>query len=528
MSNVSKMESIDINSAHGLREEIKALANEIQTLKNMKENEDLIKRNIVAMVEKKPLANHESQRKFEIRCPRGTRDYGPQDMTLRRQVLDVVTECFKRHGGVTIDTPVFELRDILMGKYGEEGGKLVYDLSDQGGELLSLRYDLTVPFARYLAMNKTIMYLKRYHIGKVYRRDNPSRGRFREFYQCDFDIAGSYDLMIPEAELLRIISEILNALDVGTFEIKVNHKLLLDGMFAVCDVPKKLYKAVYSSIDKLDKLPWEDIKNELCNEKHIHCDVASKLETFVRLREHNNSLTNLDLLNWFEKDETTSQNNDIQKAVSEMKQLLEYCELFGILSTITIEPSLARGLDYYTGAIFEVTLKDCSEKIQIENGDSDKETRSTNIGSVAGGGRYDNLVSMFLPKHKVPCVGISLGIERLFTIMKEKLKMEDVRSKDTQVLVASAQKKLVKERMKICRLLWDNNIKAEMALKANPKMLDQMQYCEEHKIPLAIIVGERELEEGVLKLRDVPSRIEQDIPRDSLVEELNRRLKHLQ
>ncbi|EJD74764.1 histidyl-tRNA synthetase, variant [Loa loa] len=486
-----------------------------------------ITENLSCVIEKKPLPSYESKRKFEIRCPRGTRDYGPQDMAIREQVLSTVTECFKRHGAVTIDTPVFELRDILLGKYGEEGGKLIYDLSDQGGELLSLRYDLTVPFARYLAMNKTVVYLKRYHIGKVYRRDNPSRGRFREFYQCDFDIAGSYDLMIPEAELLRIVNEILNALDVGAFEIKVNHKLLLDGMFAVCGVPKKHFKDVCSSIDKLDKLPWEDIRNELCNEKQIHCDIVSKLETYVCLREHNSSLTNFDLLNWFEKDEATSKNNDIQKAVSEMKQLLEYCELFGVLSTVIIEPSLARGLDYYTGAIFEVTLKN-SGKIQMENSETDEETRSMNIGSVAGGGRYDNLVSMFLPKHKVPCVGISIGIERLFTIMKEKSKMEHVRSKDTQVLVASAQKKLVKERMKICRLLWDNNIKAEMALKANPKMLDQMQYCEEHKIPLAIIVGERELEEGILKLRDVPSRAEQDIPRDNLVEELERRLQHLQ
>uniref|UniRef100_A0A0R3RRP5 histidine--tRNA ligase n=1 Tax=Elaeophora elaphi TaxID=1147741 RepID=A0A0R3RRP5_9BILA len=522
------MESTGDGSAKILREEIKALASEIQALKDLKSNEDMIEGNIVGMIEKKPFASRESQKKFEIRCPRGTRDYGPQDMALRKHVLDIITKCFKRHGAVTIDTPVFELRDILLGKYGEEGGKLIYDLSDQGGELLSLRYDLTVPFARYLAMNKTVVYLKRYHIGKVYRRDNPSRGRFREFYQCDFDIAGSYDLMIPEAELLRIVNEILNALDIGRFEIKVNHKLLLDGMFSVSGVPEKHFKAVCSSIDKLDKLPWENIKNELCNEKHIHNDVVSKLETFLRLREHNSSLTNLDLLNWFEKDEVTSKNSNIQEAVSEMKQLLEYCELFGILPTITIEPSLARGLDYYTGAIFEVILKDSSEKTLMENNSAEEETRSTNIGSVAGGGRYDNLVSMFLPKHKVPCVGISIGIERLFTIMKEKSKMEHMRSKDTHVLVVSAQKKLVKERMKICRFLWDNDIKAEMALKANPKMLDQMQYCEEHKIPLAIIVGERELEEGILKLRDVPSRTEQDIPRDNLIEELNRRLEHLQ
>ncbi|VDK81755.1 unnamed protein product [Litomosoides sigmodontis] len=521
------MESVGAESTQILHEEIKALASDIRTLTCENGSEELIKENMYT-IEKKSLAKHESQKKFEIRCPRGTRDYGPQDMVLRKRVLDAVTECFKRHGAVTIDTPVFELRDILLGKYGDEGGKLVYDLADQGGELLSLRYDLTVPFARYLAMDKTVTYLKRYHIGKVYRRDNPSRGRFREFYQCDFDIAGSYDLMIPEAELLRIINEILNTLDVGAFEIKVNHKLLLDGMFAVCGVPKKDFKAVCSSIDKLDKLPWEDVRNELCNEKHIDGDVVSKLETFVCLRERGCNLTNFDLLNWFEEDEATSKNSDIKNAVFEMKQLLEYCELFGIVSTVTIEPSLARGLDYYTGAIFEVVLKESSGKASVKSGSAEEETRSMNIGSIAGGGRYDNLVSMFLSKHKVPCVGISIGIERLFTIMKEKSKMEHVRSKDTEVLVASAQKNLLKERMKICRLLWDNDIKAEMILKKNPKMLDQMQYCEENKIPLAIIVGERELEEGILKLRDVPSRVEQDIPRENLMDELNRRLKQLQ
>ena len=184
---------------------------------------------------------------------------------------------FKRHGAETIDTPIFELKEVLTGKYGEDS-KLIYDLKDQGGEILSLRYDLTVPFARYVAMNK-IAQIKRYHIGKVYRRDNPSisRGRYREFYQCvskkalivnvilsqddtaqysfqDFDIAGAYDAMIPDAECVKIVKEILESLEVGKFVVKVNHRQILDGIFEVCGVSSDMFRTICSSVDKLDKV----------------------------------------------------------------------------------------------------------------------------------------------------------------------------------------------------------------------------------------------------------------------------------
>lgn len=161
-------------------------------------------------------------KKFTLKTPKGMRDFEPKQMAVREQVFKTITNVFKRHGGLAIDTPVCERKDVLTGKYGEDS-KLIYDLQDQGGELLSLRYDLTVPFARYLAQNK-INNMKRYHIAKVYRRDNPSvtKGRFREFYQCDFDIAGKFDPMIPDVECLRIIYEILTELDLNSFLIKVN------------------------------------------------------------------------------------------------------------------------------------------------------------------------------------------------------------------------------------------------------------------------------------------------------------------
>jgi len=195
------------------------------------------------------------QPKFNLKVPKGTRDWDGKDMVIRDKIFQNIVTVFKLHGAQTIDTPVFELKEILSGKYGEDS-KLIYDLADQGGELCSLRYDLTVPFARWLAMNPNIQSIKRYHISKVYRRDQPAmtKGRMREFYQCDFDIAGTYDPMIADAEILRITTEILDSLDLGIYTIKINHRKILDGLFEVCGVPADKIRTISSAVDKLDKV----------------------------------------------------------------------------------------------------------------------------------------------------------------------------------------------------------------------------------------------------------------------------------
>merc|ERR1712212_962600 len=219
--------------------------------------------------------------KVTLKTAKGTRDYQPAQMAVREKVFNKIVETFKRHGAETIDTPVFELKEVLTGKYGEDS-KLIYDLADQGGEILALRYDLTVPFARYVAMNK-IDKIKRFHIAKVYRRDNPAmtKGRYREFYQCDFDIAGQYDPLLPDAECIKIVAEIFSDLNLGDFVIKVNHRKILDGVFAVCGVPNKLFRTICSSVDKLDKTPWEEVKNEMVNEKNLAEDVADRIHEYV-------------------------------------------------------------------------------------------------------------------------------------------------------------------------------------------------------------------------------------------------------
>ncbi|XP_054000374.1 histidine--tRNA ligase, cytoplasmic isoform X1 [Hylaeus anthracinus] len=444
--------------------------------------------------------------KLILKTPKGTRDYGPEQMALRLGVLDKIITVFKRHGAETIDTPVFELKDILTGKYGEDS-KLIYDLKDQGGEILALRYDLTVPFARYLAMGK-VSTIKRYHIAKVYRRDNPAttKGRYREFYQCDFDIAGQYDPMMPDVECILIISEALRSLDIGPYTIKLNHRSLLDGIFAACGVPQDKFRGICSAVDKLDKSPWAEVKKEMVEEKGLDESSADKIGTYV------SRSGGVELIAELRKDVELMKHEPAVKGLESMELLFKYCNIFNITDKVTFDLSLARGLDYYTGVIFEAVLI----------GDD------VEVGSVAGGGRYDNLVGMFDSKNKsVPCVGLSLGVERIFSVLEARLSREGLKTRTTEVevFVASAQKNLHEERMRILSDLWNAGLKAEHSYKKNIKLLGQLQYCEENGIPLAIIIGEGELMRGEVTLRDVVTRVQVPIPRASLVEEIRKRLQ---
>ncbi|XP_034232123.1 histidine--tRNA ligase, cytoplasmic isoform X1 [Thrips palmi] len=453
---------------------------------------------------KAKITTDDAPHKFTLKTPKGTRDYNPQQMALRQEVLAKIVDVFKRHGAETIDTPIFELKEVLTGKYGEDS-KLIYDLADQGGELLSLRYDLTVPFARYLAMNK-ISNIKRYTIAKVYRRDNPAmtKGRFREFLQCDFDIAGQYDPMLPDIECVRIVSEILNDMQLGSFKVKVNHRQILDGMFEACGVPNDKFRTICSSVDKLDKTPWEEVRTEMIHEKQLDPEAADRIGEYVRLNG------GLELVEQLLADPKLKTSKAAQAGLESMKLFLNYAKLYKVDNITSFDLSLARGLDYYTGVIYEAVL--------LGDGDGD-----VGVGSVAGGGRYDNLVGMFDPKNRaVPCVGVSIGVERLFSVMEAKHAASGFKQRTTEVqaFVAVAQKNLVQDRMKICCELWDAGLKVEHSYKNNPKLLAQLQYCEESGIPLTVIIGESELARGIVKLREVATRKEVEVPRDKLVEEI--------
>ncbi|XP_013134971.1 PREDICTED: histidine--tRNA ligase, cytoplasmic isoform X2 [Papilio polytes] len=503
-------------SQETLLQQIKEQGDIVRKLKAAKESGDKIQVEVSKLLALKAQLGTEdaSSQKFVLKTPKGTRDYNPQQMTIRNNVLQKIITVFKKHGAESIDTPVFELKEVLTGKYGEDS-KLIYDLKDQGGEILALRYDLTVPLARYLAMSK-INTLKRYHIAKVYRRDNPAmtRGRYREFYQCDFDIAGQYDLMVPDVECLKVVTEILDALDIGKYVLKVNHRRLLDGMFEACGVPVDKFRSTCSTVDKLDKSPWEEVRTEMINEKGITPDAADRIGEYVRLNG------GAELAEKLLKDEKLSKSKAAVEGLEGIKLLLKYSELMGINDKISFDLSLARGLDYYTGVIYEAVL---IQPIKVGN-------EELAVGSIAGGGRYDNLVGMFDSKNKqVPCVGVSIGVERIFSILEAKLASGDinVRTNDVQVYVASAQKNFLEERMKICAELWNAGIKTEQSYKKNPKMLNQLQHCEENGIPLAVVLGESELKRGVVKIRNITSREEQEVQRNDLVQELKQRIDAL-
>ena len=470
------------------------------------------KKPVNAQKQLKKSKKNESQ--FLLKTPKGTKDWSDKDMVLREEVFGTLSSLFKRHGGVTIDTPVFELREILTGKYGEDS-KLIYNLEDQGGELTSLRYDLTVPFARFVACN-SIASIKRYHIAKVYRRDQPAmtKGRMREFYQCDFDIAGSYESMIPDSEILAITCEGLTSLGINDFKVKMNHRKILDGIFQACGVKEEDVRKISSAVDKLDKLPWEAVKREMTVEKGQLEEVADKIGEFVKvsgsIRETLGYLQNASLL---------ADNASAQAGIAEMEQLADYVEALGIEQHLSFDLSLARGLDYYTGLIYEAVTsasappKNADElKARAKKDSKEKDVEDASeyvgVGSIAAGGRYDNLVGMFSNGKSIPCVGISFGVERIFSIIKARAaeKWETLSPTHTDVYVMAfgggeGWTGFLKERMTVTKQLWSSGINAEYLYKAKANPRKQFDAAEKAGAKLAVILGKEEFPAGKVRVK---------------------------
>ena len=454
--------------------------------------------------------------KFTLKVPKGTKDWSDKDMALREKIFNTVTKVFKSHGGVTIDTPVFELKEILAGKYGEDS-KLIYDLKDQGGEICSLRYDLTVPFARWLAMNTNVEKIKRYHIAKVYRRDQPAmtKGRMREFYQCDFDIAGQYDAMVPDAEILRVVCEALEALDIGDFTLKLNHRKVLDGVFEVCGVPDDKIRTISSAVDKLDKLPWDDVRKEMVDEKGLDPAAADRIGEYVVLSGDASLLDTLDA------DTRLNTSSRAREGLAEMRLLFTYLDALEVSRKVRFDMSLARGLDYYTGVIYEAVTAASAPKVKPstaaataaqsnrapeatgDDAPDRSDDDSVGVGSIAAGGRYDNLVGMFLGKRQgVPCVGVSIGVERVFSILKQRTAAAEVRANEVDCFVMALGKSgLIEERMRVCTELWNAGVKAEFLYKKKPNLRVQFEAAEKAGVPVAIILGEQEVQQGTVKVK---------------------------
>ncbi|KIJ66599.1 hypothetical protein HYDPIDRAFT_86557 [Hydnomerulius pinastri MD-312] len=468
-----------------------------------------------------------------LKTAKGTRDYGPGEMFCREHIERIVKDVFTSYGGSCLDTPVFERKDVLAGKYGEDQ-KLIFDLMDQGGEQLALRYDHTVPLARYLAMSGGTIQGKLWQVGKVYRRDNPvmSKGRMREFMQADLDIAGVWDPMIPDAEIVSLLCTILSKLDVGEFTVKINNRKILDGIFEVCGVPQDKIRTISSAVDKLDKLPWLEVKKEMTDEKGLSPEVADKIGEFVKLKGGPS------LLDRLKADEALMSNASAKQGILDMELLFTLLAAYKVSDKLSFDMSLARGLDYYTGIIFEAVVeasappgfaanaaststaeaapapapKKKSKKPKSEDPDEEEEVDESQVGvgSIAAGGRYDNLVGMFTSAAagegkkgaQLPCIGVSIGLDRIFAIVWPKWVEMGMRSKETMVYVIAVGDGLLEERIRLVQELREVGIKADFLAKKKPKLPAQFAAAEKDEVPFDIIIGGDELKEGLVTVKE--------------------------
>ncbi|SCU83581.1 LAFA_0D04456g1_1 [Lachancea sp. 'fantastica'] len=453
-----------------------------------------------------------SKLQFALKTPKGTKDWADKDMVIRERIFSTLSSVFKRHGATTLDTPVFELRDILAGKYGEDS-KLIYNLEDQGGELCSLRYDLTVPFARFVAMNN-IQNIKRYHIAKVYRRDQPAmtKGRMREFYQCDIDIAGNYESMIPDAECFSIIVEGFSSLGIKDYKIKLNHRKILDGIFQIAGVKDEDVRKISSAVDKLDKVSWEAVKKEMVVEKGQTEATADRIGEYVKL---NGSIQ--DVHAKLSQDADITSNERAKEGLDELATFIKYVEALEIDSYISFDLSLARGLDYYTGIIFEVVTEASAppkdaEELKKKSKSADDASEYVGVGSIAAGGRYDNLVNMFAEatgkkSGQIPCVGFSFGIERIFSLIKQRAeKAAAIRPTATKVYVMAFGggkdwTGYLPERMQVAKQLWNAGIETEYVYKSKANPRKQFDAADKCGCPLAVILGKEEYLDNKLRVK---------------------------
>jgi histidyl-tRNA synthetase len=398
---------------------------------------------------------------MELQLPRGMRDFPPEEKILRDEVISVLKGIFELYGFSPLETPVVERWEVLSAKYsgGEEILKETFKLTDQGGRQLGLRYDLTVPLARFVGMNPTIKRpFKRYQIGTVYRDGPIKKGRTREFYQCDADIVGSSS-PLADAECVQLALDVFEKLGIDV-EVKINNRKVLYELAQAAEIPEELTEAAILSLDKLEKIGPDGVLREMI-ERGIARTSAERFLSGAQDREA-------------------------------LKKGEGYRELEPVLSAlrdprVVWTPSLARGLSYYTGTIYEVYAKNSSV-----------------TGSLAAGGRYDNMIGQFLGgSEKIPAVGISFGLEPILEVLKEKHSERIVRKTVTQVYVIPF-KTLLAEGRAICQQLRRAGIKTDMDFSAKG-ISDGLKYANAYEIPFVVIVGPDEVAAGKVKLRDMRS-----------------------
>jgi histidyl-tRNA synthetase len=422
-------------------------------------------------------------KKIKPQTLKGFRDFLPEEMAIRQKVIDTLRGAFESYGFEPLETPAVEYAETLLGKYGEEADRLIYQFKDRGGRKVGLRYDLTVPLARVIATHLNLpMPFKRYQIQPVWRADKPQKGRFREFLQCDIDTVGASS-SLADAEIIALIYESLSKLKIKNFKILVNSRSLLFALMKAAEITEEKRNTVAISIDKLDKIGETGVKKEVekkgvrkgCLEEIFR--IASEFPNFESLVEKGKTLK-------MKRNEYEA----LVKEINSLKEIALYAESLGVPKNIIIPRfTLARGLDYYTGAIFEAIV------------DKPK------LGSLAGGGRYDKLI-FDLGGPDVPATGVSFGLDRIVEVIKEQNLEATASQAKTQVLVTIFSFKFRRKSLEILKQIRESNISAEIYLDPRMKIEKQLKYADRKKIPWVIILGDDEIKAGKVRLKNMRAR----------------------
>lgn len=449
--------------------------------------------------------------------PKGTRDFTPLEMSRRNYIFEIIRTVFKVHGFLPIETPAMENLSTLMGKYGEEGDKLLFKILNSGdfksklseealtqtsaarlGSMISdrgLRYDLTVPFARFVVQHRNDISFpfRRYQIQPVWRADRPQRGRYREFYQCDVDVVGS-DSLLNEYELIQIIDEVFAALNLKVI-IKLNNRKVLAGIAEAIGEPERMMD-ITIAIDKLEKIGIEKVLEEL-ESKGLDTGPRQKLQPVLEMK--GSTAEKLEFLDGF------LSGSEIGKlGLEEVNRVLSYLESDPVSSLLELDLTLARGLNYYTGSILEV------KSAEIE------------IGSICGGGRYDDLTGIF-GMEGVSGVGVSFGADRIYDVLKHLEKFPEKSEENTRILFVNFGDKEVQHILPIMAGLRRAGIASELYPEA-AKMKKQMAYANNRNIPYVVLLGEEEMKEGLLTLKDMKHGKQQRLSPEELQDLLSKNI----
>ena len=454
--------------------------------------------------------------------PKGTRDFSPTEMVKRNYIFDTIRTVFKKYGYQEIQTPSMENLATLTGKYGEEGDKLIFKILNSGDFLSkinpaqltthnsqlitpgisekALRYDLTVPFARYVVMhqNDITFPFKRFQIQPVWRADRPQKGRYREFYQCDVDVVGS-DSLLNEAEFVLIYDEALSSLGLKDFTVKINNRKILSGIAQMLGKPELIIDMTVA-IDKLDKIGFEGVTKELIERGFTTADIE-KLQPVILLQGTNEEkLKNLKLV--LKNSETGL------KGIGEIETIFQYVNNLTTRSSqpatrLELDITLARGLNYYTGAIFEV------------------KTNEVMIGSIGGGGRYDDLTGMFGLKG-LTGVGISFGADRIYDVLEELGLFPENTKSTTRVLISNFDHEAERFALSLLQQLRSSDIAAEL-YPSSAKLKKQLSYADDKRIPYVVLIGSEEIKSGKLTLRNMKTGEQRQVADNELIEFLNTR-----